>query len=187
LSPATAFELDTTEVGNVTRNVVVALSDAFIRLSARSVLPVSATLGAAGPLLSKLYAWAVDESERLPAASTAFAVIAWPVYSTCPATGVNVTVEPDTCVKKFEVMSVKPAKSFAFDAPAPIVTTITPVVEFAVTVGAAGAELSKVYVVAADKTERLPAASTAFAVTPNEVPSNFDVDVGVNVTIEPDF
>ena len=65
LSPTTAVE---PVVGNVTRNVVVVLSDAFIRPSARSVLSNSATLGAAGAVVSTVKMLALL-LPSLPAAS----------------------------------------------------------------------------------------------------------------------
>jgi hypothetical protein len=142
-SPTTAFE---PVVGNVTRNVVVALSDAFINLSAKSLLTDSATLGASGLLLSNVYVLEAEGAERLLDPSVALAVIVRSGLSTCPSNGVNVTVEtvePDFRAVKFDVMSVVPENSFASVAPDPIVTTITPVFEFAFTVGT-GSTLSAI-------------------------------------------
>ena len=51
VSPATAVE---PVVGKVARKVVVAASALFIRLSARSVLPFSANVGAAGAVVSSV-------------------------------------------------------------------------------------------------------------------------------------
>ena len=111
-------------------------------------LPVSsfAAIVGAGALLSKVYVLASDEIERFPAASAAFAVIAWLAYSTSPTLGVNVTVLPTGgATENFDVISVVPANSMAVVASAPIVTTIVPVFEFGATVGAAtGALLSNV-------------------------------------------
>ena len=66
VSPATAND---PVVGSVTRKLVSAASAAFMRPSARSSLPVSATLGAAGAVVSSVKFRGADTAPGLPAAS----------------------------------------------------------------------------------------------------------------------
>ena len=95
--------------------------------------------------MSKLYVTAADAADTFFAASAAVAVTACAVNSTWPLTGVKVTVEPDTAEVNFEVMSAVPANNLVVAASevAARATVITPVAAAAVTVGAAGATLSK--------------------------------------------
>jgi hypothetical protein len=182
LPALTALKLDVMSSPPENRFAVVA--SAPIVATITPVVGSTVTVGAAtGALLSKVYVFEADDADRLPAASAAFAVIARLAYSTSPKLGVNVTVLPVGATENFDVMSVLPSNSLAVVASAPIVTTIVPVFESGANVGALeGATLSNKYTMGSEAIE-LPAAPTAFEVTFKELPSNFDVEIGVNVTV----